>query len=119
MNVKQNIKTKVVQEIIVSLEMYIRRVQINEGIAELINIISLHSGHQVKYIAITMFHTRECVVLKDNLMNDSTARLPEPHTILGSRGCQEVVHLLVDILGPGKVLLSFNLCLDQVVTVNC
>ena len=51
-------------------------------------------------------------------MDDATARLPEPDPVLGTGGGQKVVNLLVDILGPGQVLVSFNLSLDQVVAVD-
>ena len=62
--------------------------------------------------------TRESVVLEDDLMDDAAARLPEPYPVLGTGGGQEVVNLLVDILGPGQILVSFNLSLDQVVAVD-
>ena len=51
-------------------------------------------------------------------MNDTTAWLPEAHSILGPSCGQEVVHLLVDVLGSGQVLVAFNLSLDQVVTMD-
>ena len=51
-------------------------------------------------------------------MDDAAARLPEPYPVLGTGGGQEVVNLLVDILGPGQILVSFNLSLDQVVAVD-
>ena len=52
-------------------------------------------------------------------MDDSTAGFPEADTVLGPGGGQEVVDLLVDVLGPGKVLVPLNLGLDQMVTVDC
>ena len=51
-------------------------------------------------------------------MNDATARFPESNSVLGSRCGEEVVHLLVDVLGPGQVLVALDLRLDQVVAVD-
>jgi hypothetical protein len=62
--------------------------------------------------------TREGVVLEDNLMDDTRARLPETKAILGGSGGQEVVDLPVDINGARKILDTANLGLNQVVTVD-
>ena len=51
-------------------------------------------------------------------MDDAAAWFPEPDSVLGSGGGQEVVDLAVDVLGTGQVLVSLNLGLDQVVTVD-
>ena len=51
-------------------------------------------------------------------MNDAAARFPESNSVLGSRRGEEVVHLLVDVLGPGQVLVALDLRLDQVVAVD-
>jgi hypothetical protein len=60
--------------------------------------------------------TRDGIILKDDLVDDSTAWFPEPNTVLGSRGGQEVLDLCVDDLS--QVLLVLNLCLDQMVAVD-
>lgn len=39
-------------------------------------------------------------------MDDSRARLPESNTILGTGSCEEVVDLLVDILGVRQICLA-------------
>ena len=51
-------------------------------------------------------------------MNDSTSWFPETNTILGSSGGKKVVDFFVDILGSGKIFVSFNLSLDQMVTMD-
>ena len=51
-------------------------------------------------------------------MYDSTARFPETHSILGGRGGEEVIDLLVGLLGSLEVVAGSRLCLDQMVTVN-
>ena len=51
-------------------------------------------------------------------MNDAAAGLPEPDSVLGPSGGEEVVHLLVHLLGALQVLLPFDLCLNQVVAVD-
>ena len=51
-------------------------------------------------------------------MNDSGARFPEADAVLGSGRGQEVVDLLVEVLGPVQILLALNLGLDQVVAVD-
>ena len=51
-------------------------------------------------------------------MNDTAAGFPEADPVLGSGRGQEVVHLLVDVLGPRQVLVALNLGLDQMVAVD-
>ena len=51
-------------------------------------------------------------------MNDAAAWFPESNTVLGAGGGQEVVHLAVDVLGAGQVLVALDLGLDQVVAVD-
>ena len=51
-------------------------------------------------------------------MDDTTAWLPEPNTILLSGSGKEVVDLLVCVLGLLQVPGTANLCLNQVVTVD-
>jgi hypothetical protein len=62
--------------------------------------------------------TGESVVLEDDLVNDTGTGLPETDVVLGAGSGQEVVDLLVDVLGTGKILLTTNLGLNQVVTVD-
>ena len=62
--------------------------------------------------------TRESVVLKNNLVNDTRAGLPETNVVLCARRSQEVVDLLVDVNGTGQILLVANLGLNQVVAVD-
>ena len=62
--------------------------------------------------------TREGVVLEDDLVNDTRAGSPETDVVLGASSGQEVVNLLVDVLGTGKILLATNLGLNQVITVD-
>lgn len=62
--------------------------------------------------------TGESVVLHDNLVDDTRAGLPETNVVLGARGGKEVVNLLVDVLSSCKILLTTNLGLNQVVTVD-
>ena len=62
--------------------------------------------------------TREGVILEDDLMDDAAAWFPEPDSVLGAGGGQEVVHLAVDVLGAGQVLVALDLGLDQVVAVD-
>jgi hypothetical protein len=42
--------------------------------------------------------TGESVVLEDDLVNNTGARLPETDVVLGTRGAEEVVYLLVDVV---------------------
>ena len=51
-------------------------------------------------------------------MDEAAARFPESDSVLGAGGGQEVVNLAVDVLGAGQVLVTLNLCLDQVVIVQ-
>jgi hypothetical protein len=62
--------------------------------------------------------TREGVVLKHDLVDDTRARLPETNVVFRARCRQEVVDFLVDVLGAGQILLSANLGLDEMVTVD-
>jgi hypothetical protein len=62
--------------------------------------------------------TGESVVLKNDLVNDTGTGLPETDVVLGGRGGKEVVDLLVDLVSAGKILLTSNLGLNQVVTVD-
>ena len=51
-------------------------------------------------------------------MNDAAAGFPEPDSVLGPGGGEEVVHLLVHLLGALQVLLSLDLRLNEVVAVD-
>jgi hypothetical protein len=51
-------------------------------------------------------------------MNDSRAWFPESHSKLGSSRGKKVVDLCDDVLGPGQILGSFNLGLDQMDAVD-
>ena len=62
--------------------------------------------------------TGESVVLEDDLVNDTRAGLPETEVVLGARRAQEVVNLLVDVVGASQILLATNLGLNQVVAVD-
>ena len=62
--------------------------------------------------------TRESVVLQHNLVDDTRAGLPETNVVLCARGGQEVVDLLVDVVGAGQILLTTNLGLDEMVAVD-
>ena len=62
--------------------------------------------------------TGESVVLEDDLMDDSGSGLPEADSVLGSGRGEEVVDLLVHVLGPGQILLALDLGLDQVIAVD-
>lgn len=62
--------------------------------------------------------TGESVVLKNDLVNDTGAGAPETNVVLGGSGGKEVVDLLVDVVGTGKILLTSNLGLNQVITVD-
>ena len=82
--------------------------------------------------------TRESIVFKENLVDDTGAGFPEtnailvpgrdkqlgahqtePGTDLSGRGGKEVVNLLVDVNGTGKILDTANLRLDKMVAVDC
>ena len=62
--------------------------------------------------------TRESVVLKDDLVDDTRAGLPETNVVLCARGGQEVVDFLVDLVGAGQILLTADLGLDEMVAVD-
>jgi len=62
--------------------------------------------------------TGESVVLQDDLVNDTGTGLPETNVVLGSGRSEEVVDLLVDVIGTSQILLATNLGLNQVVTVD-
>ena len=51
-------------------------------------------------------------------MDDATAGLPEPDSVLSPGGGEEVVDLLVHVLGPGQVLVALDLGLDEMVAVD-
>ena len=51
-------------------------------------------------------------------MNDATAGFPETNSVFGSSSGEEVVHLLVHLLGALQVLLSLDLRLNEVVAVD-
>ena len=74
-------------------------------------------GHTLRVIAHNII-TRKRVVLQDDLMNDAAAGFPEANSVLGSSSGEEVVYLLVHLLGALQVLLPFDLCLNQVVAVD-
>ena len=60
----------------------------------------------------------EGVLLEDDLVDDPRARLPEPDAVPGRHGAQEVVDLLVGLLGHAEVDRGADLGLDQVVAVD-
>lgn len=62
--------------------------------------------------------TGEGVVLEDDLVDDTGARAPETNVVLGAGSGQEVVDLLVDVNGAGKILLTTNLGLNEMVAVD-
>ena len=51
-------------------------------------------------------------------MDDADVWFPESDFVLGADGGREVVHLAVDVLGAGQVLVALDLGLDQVVAVD-
>ena len=51
-------------------------------------------------------------------MNDSASGFPETNSVLGSSSGEEVVDLLVHLLGALQVLFPFDLCLNQMVAVD-
>ena len=61
----------------------------------------------------------ECVVLKNDLVDDSAARAPEANAKLCAHAAKEVVHLTVDVVCVFEVELCANLGQDEVVTVHC
>jgi hypothetical protein len=62
--------------------------------------------------------TGESVVLQNDLVNDTGTGLPETDVVLGSSGGKEVVDLLVNLVGTSQILVTTNLGLNQVVTVD-
>eukprot|EP00053_Salpingoeca_punica_P020385 m.211399 g.211399 ORF g.211399 m.211399 type:complete len:843 (+) comp18318_c0_seq1:197-2725(+) len=60
----------------------------------------------------------EGVVLQDDLVDDAAAGLPEANAVLGRGGGQEVVDLLVLLVGAGQILGRAELGLDQMVAVH-
>ena len=58
------------------------------------------------------------IVLEDDLVDDARSGLPEANAVLGGRGREEVVDLLVDVLCAGEVLDALDLGLNQVVAVD-
>lgn len=61
---------------------------------------------------------RHRVVERTDLVDDTRTGLPEADSVLGGSGREEVVNLLVDVLGAGQVLLAADLSLNQVVAVD-
>ena len=59
--------------------------------------------------------TRESVVLKDNLVNDTRARAPEADVVLGASRGKEIVDLLVDLVSARKILFAAVATCDQMV----
>lgn len=51
-------------------------------------------------------------------MNDTAAWLPEANSVLRPSSGEEVIYFLVHLFGALQVLLSFDLCLNQVVAVD-
>ena len=84
----------------------------------LYTVVIISVSHHLHTLARMIIITRESVVLEDDLVNDTAAGFPEADAVFGSGRGQEVVHLLVDVLGPGQVLVALNLGLDQVVAVD-
>ena len=62
--------------------------------------------------------TGESIVLQDDLVNDTGTGLPETNVVLASSRGKEVIDLLVDLVGAGKILVTTNLSLDQVIAVD-
>jgi hypothetical protein len=62
--------------------------------------------------------TGESVVLEDNLVNDTGSGPPEANVVLCAGCGQEVVDLLVDIIGAGEILCAADLGLDKMVAVH-
>src|SRR5210317_1300298 len=63
--------------------------------------------------------TRECVVLKHHLVDNSRSGTPEADSVLGRNAPEEVVNLAVRVDCHSEVNRGANLRLDEVVTVNC
>jgi len=63
--------------------------------------------------------TRECIVLKNDLMNNATSRFPETNAIFGCAGGQEVVDFLVCVDSSLEILNTLDLSFDQMITMYC
>ena len=66
----------------------------------------------------THFHTWESVIFQDDLMDDSGSWFPETDSVFGPGSGQEVVDFGVHIFGPGQILGSLDLSLDQMIAVD-
>lgn len=62
--------------------------------------------------------TWKCVILEDDLVDDTGTRVPETDAVLGTGRLQEIIDFLVDVLGAFQILLATHLGLDQVVAVD-
>jgi len=62
--------------------------------------------------------TWESVVLEDNLVDDTRSGPPEANVVLGAGCGEEVVNLLVDIVGTCQILCAADLGLDKMVAVH-
>jgi len=63
--------------------------------------------------------TREGIVLKDKLVDNTTARSPEAHVVLLCGSTEEVVHLLVGLAGSSKILVAtLVLSSDKVISMH-
>ena len=74
----------------------------------------------VRRVAVGTDHqaTGERVVLEDDLVDDTAARAPEAHAVLGAGARKKVVHLLVLAAGHGEILATTGLGGDQVVAMD-
>ena len=94
----------------------------------------------VRYVRVRSDHqsTRECVIFRDDLMNNARARFPESHIVLQSEmsrvrnghapayrtelplwwKCPKVIYLPINVDSALKIRDTSNLCLNQVVAVN-
>jgi len=73
-------------------------------------------------VAVSADHhaTREGVVLKDELVDDTRARAPVAHAVLGGSTTKEVVNLLVGLTGSLKISLATLIkSSDKVISVDC
>ncbi|KAI6748867.1 hypothetical protein HG531_007814 [Fusarium graminearum] len=62
--------------------------------------------------------SRKSVVLENSLMNNSSARRPEVHSVFASSRLKEVKHLLVGLNTSRQIILSTLGSHNQVITVN-
>jgi len=60
----------------------------------------------------------EGVILENNLVDDAGSGIPETNAVFGTRGLQEIINLLVDILGAFQILITADLSFDQVIAVD-